>query len=345
VSPQPLITRRHFVAGVSLAPLIPLPVRAAPAPFKARRTLMGTAVDITVAQAGGDVSILVDRAFDEMQRLERMMSRFDPGSLVSRINREAGRASVAIAPELMAVLQDARRRSRLTGGAFDPVLGQLTAQADPGAARLEAARLRDYLAHTGDRALELDVRRSSARLTDPLARLDLGGVAKLPILAAGLRQLEAAGLSGCLINGGGDVLATARADGQLWRIGIRDACHPDRLLGVVPLKSGVVASSGDYERFALVDGRRVHHIIDPKSGRPTTGLHGVTMVAQRQEQVNALGPAAMVAGPALALSRLQTWGVDRALLMHANGRTEISPALRESLQPPPGQRDIRGLAG
>jgi thiamine biosynthesis lipoprotein len=343
---QPLLSRRHFIAGVSLAPLVPLPARATAAPLRMRQPLMGTVVDITVADAGGHgLHALVDQAFDDMRRLERLMSRFDAGSLVSRINREAGRASVAIPPELMAVLRYARQRSQLTGGAFDPALGQLTAQADPGAARIEAARRREYLAHAGNRTLELDTGRSSARLTDPLARLDLGGVAKLPILAAGLHRLEQACVSGCLINGGGDVLATARADGQPWRIGIRDACDPDRLLGVVALQAGVVASSGDYERFAMIDGQRVHHIIDPKSGQPTTGLHGVTMVAERPEQVNALGPAAMVAGSALAMPRLQAWGVDRALLMHADGRTEVSAALRESLQPPPGRRDIRGLVG
>jgi thiamine biosynthesis lipoprotein len=341
----PHLSRRHFIAGITLAPLVPLPVMAAPERLRLRRTLMGTLVDITVADAGGkDVAFQVEQAFNEMQRLERLMSRFDAASQVSQINQEAGRASVAVAPELMAVLQTARQRARLTQGAFDPALGQLTAQADLGAARLDDAQRRRYVAHADSRALELDAQGLRARLTDPLARLDLGGVAKLPILAAGLRCLEQAGVSGCLVNGGGDVLATARADGQPWRIGIRDACFPDRLLGIVALPAGVVASSGDYERFVMVGGQRLHHIIDPRSGRPTAGLHGLTMVAERPEQVNALGPATMVAGPAQAMARLQAWGTSRSLLMRADGHTEISAALRASLQPPPDRPTIRGLA-
>ena len=92
-------------------------------------------------------------------------------------------------------------------------------------------------------------------------------------------------------------------------------------------------------------GQRLHHIIDPRSGQPTAGLHGITMVAERPEQVNALGPAAMVAGPALAMSRLQAWGADRSLLIRADGHTEVSAALRASLLPPPGQLAIRGLTG
>ena len=196
----PHLSRRHFIAGMTLAPLVPLPVMAAPERLRLRRTLMGTLVDITVADAGGkDVAFQVEHAFNEMQRLERLMSRFDAASQVSRINQEAGRASVAVAPELMAVLQTAQQRARLTQGAFDPALGQLTAQADPGAARLDDAQRRRYVAHADSQALELDAQGLRARLADPLARLDLGGVAKLPILAAGLRCLEQTGVSGCLI--------------------------------------------------------------------------------------------------------------------------------------------------
>ena len=332
--------------GLSLAPLVPLPVLAAQPPQRFRRALLGTLVDVVVADGdAAHVSSQVEMAFLEMERLERLMTRFDPGSQLSRINLQAGGASAAIAPELMAVLQDAKRRAALTQGAFDPVLGQLTAQADPGAQRLGDAFVHRMLRHANAGALELDERRRQARLSSPLARLDLGGVAKLPILAAGLRQLQDAGLSGCLINGGGDVLASARADGQPWRIGIRDACQPDRLIAVLPLRAGVVASSGDYERFVTIAGQRVHHIIDPASGRSTRGLRGVTLVADHVDQVNGLGPAAMVAGPAQAMRRLRQWGVTETLLMGADASVEVNDALRARLLPPPGQTRIRDRMG
>ena len=339
------LTRRQLVVGASPAPLISLPVHAAPPPQRFSRVLLGTVVDISVAGTADarDVPQQVEQAFAEMQRLERLMSRFDPESELSRINQHAGGASVAISGELMRVLQDAQRRSAATGGAFDPVLGWLTVQADPGAQRLDDAFVHRVLPYARSSALELDERRMRARLNTPLARLDLGGAAKLPILAAGLRQLHNAGVTGCLINGGGDVLASARNDGQAWRIGIRDAYQPDKVLAVLALNDGVVASSGDYERFVTLSGQRVHHIIDPTTGRPTQGLRGLTLVADRVEQVNGLGPAAMVAGPALAMTRLQHWGVTHALLMGADASVQVSPALRARLTPPPGQTQIRGL--
>ena len=339
-----LISRRHFVAGVSLAPLIPLPVLADVRPAKFRRALLGTQIDLVVAQPEQPgTAQAVANAFDAVQRLERQMSRFDSTSTVSQINRLAGQASVEVSAELMAVLQLAQRRARQTAGAFNPVLGQLTTQADPGAAALTPDQRRQWVAHAGIEVLELDTASSRARLHDPLARIDLGGVAKLYIMAAAMEHLNRAGLRGVLLNGGGDVMVSPRADGLPWRIGVRDACQPDQLLCVVPLRAGVVASSGDYERYVVHHDQRVHHIIDPHTGVPTVGLHGVTFVAQQQEEVNAYGPAAMVAGPRAAMRRLREWGVAHALLMHTDGRTEASAALRAKLQPPPTRSDIRGL--
>ncbi|MFV0680162.1 FAD:protein FMN transferase [Ottowia sp.] len=332
------------LAGAALTPLIPLPVLAAPAPQRFRRTLLGTVVDITVvdtANTAAFVAVQVDQAFHEMQRLEGLMSRFDPRSPLSQINAHAGGQSVVVAPELMAVLQTAQQRATRTEGAFNPVLGQLTMQADPGAKRLDDAFVRRMLPAASSAALELEDHQMRARLNTPLARLDLGGIAKLSILNAGLQKLQGAGISGCLINGGGDVLATARADGQPWRIGIRDAVQPDQLLAIIPLRKGVLASSGDYERFATVGGQRVHHIINPATGRSTRGLRGVTLMADYVDEVNGFGPAAMVVGPSQAMQKLQQWGVANTLLMGPDTAVQISPALQAQLEPAPGQTQIR----
>ena len=340
-----VMARRSILAAAVLAPLVSLPVRAHAPAFKARRTLLGTVVDITVADARQPgVAAQVDAAFAHMQRLEGLMSRFDAGSQLSQINRAAGASAVAVAPELMQVLVQAQALSRRTQGAFEPVLGAFTVQADPGARPLDASARQRLLPHARSSALRLDVAAGRAQLTDALARLDLGGVAKLPILQAGLRQLQQAGLQGCMVNGGGDVLVSARTDGLPWRIGVRDACHPDRLLAVVPLRAGVVASSGDYERFNVVQGQRLHHIMDPATGRPTQGVRGVTLVADAVEQVNGLGTAAMVAGPVQAMRRLQAWGATQALVMLADGQVQASAAMRAVWQPAPGHQGIRGVA-
>ena len=297
------------------------------------------------------------RSDEALQEVERLGSKLDlyPGfwQAWAGVCEQQGQMDVSVALRLLAVslsgkdvslmdvLQQGQALSRKTRGAFEPLLGRLTAQADRDVGPMDNAQIQRLLPHARSSALQIDKRAGRARLTDPLARIDLGGVAKLPILQAGLDTLTQAGLQGCMINGGGDVLASRRADGQPWRIGVRDGVQPDRLLAVVPLKEGIVASSGDYERYITIGGARYHHIIDPKTGRPTAGIHGVTLVAETVDQVNGLGTAAMVAGPAGASRSLQVWGAPEFIVMHADRQVEIGGALASKLLPPPGQKAIR----
>lgn len=327
--------------------LAPLPVHATSAPFQARRLLMGTWVDITVANsAQPGLADAVALAFKHMGSLATMMSRFDPHGALAALNAAAGRAAVAVPPELMRVLHLARQLSAQTGGAFDITVGALTG----GGNALGAGDIPDdntvkrALTHIKPQRLDLNINQHTAYINDPLTQLDLGGIAKLPILEAGLGIFKNLGIDGVMINGGGDVLASARQDGQLWRIGVRDPAQPEKLLAVLPLQAGVVASSGDYERFVMHEGLRYHHIIDPHTGRPTRGVHGVTLVANTVAQVNGLGAAAMVAGPRHGPALLTRLGVLQALLVGTDGQVWLSPSLAGRLQAPPGQPRVRGLA-
>lgn len=338
-----LPSRRHALGALALAPLPWLAgwhprALAAPAPFTQRRTLMGTALGLVVAdgtQPG--LAEAAELAFGEMARLAAQMSRHDPASALSRLNRAAGRDEVALPPELLAVLATGQQLHERTGGAFDMRVGRLTwgAGGTP-AGEVPTANtvrtVRAALAQPGGVAL----RAGHARLASPWLQLDLGGVAKLPILEAGLRVMTGLGVRGVLVDGGGDVLASARPDGQPWRIGLRDPLAPERLLGVLALRDGVVASSGDYERFVWREGERYHHVLDPRTGRPTGGVHGVTLVAEGLAggvaRVNGLGTAAMVAGPQRGPELLQDLGVRQALLVAADGRRWVAPALARELQ-------------
>ena len=114
-------------------------------------------------------------------------------------------------------------------------------------------------------------------------RIDLGGIAKLYIIEAGAKALERQGVARALVNGGGDV---ACFGAMPWRIAVRDPRAPDTLIGVLSIERGIVASSGDYERYFERDGRRYHHILDPRTGYPSTGVRGVTLVSERLDVVS-----------------------------------------------------------
>ena len=268
---------------------------------RAAQPLMGTQVSITVVHSDAAQRELALRAaWDEMQRLSEMMSRYRSASRVAALAASAGNRPVAVAPQMRQALAQARDMSIASDGAFDITVGAYAGwrfdggpQSVPPAGELQAERrLVDF------RDVLVDEARGTAYLRRPGMRIDLGGIAKLPILAAGLQALREHGVGDAMIDGGGDVLCSGQLHGRAWRVGLRDPRAPQRLLGVVEIGEGIVASSGDYERFFEQDGRRYHHILDPRTGMPSRGPHGVALVARDVAAVNGLGAAIMVGGAA-----------------------------------------------
>ncbi len=326
------INRRCFLGslGVLAAGLLLPADFADPGVRRIHRPLMGTRVGI-VAQGvhAAETDFAIQCAFDEMLRLEQLMSRYRECSDVGALQRAAGRHAVDVAPETMAVLERSRRVSALSGGAFDITTGAYAgwdfrpgAGVMPSPKKLEAQRaLVDY------RDVVLDTGRSRAYLRRPGMRIDLGGVAKLPILQAGLRVLQQHGIASAMIDGGGDVLTLGQLQGRPWRVGVRDPQHPGALLGTLQLNTGVVASSGDYERFFIREGHRYHHILDPRTGYSSEGVHGVTLVSGDGADLSGLGAAMMVAGAGPGRKLLADQPAVEALIVDAAGHLWLSAGM------------------
>lgn len=310
------------------------PALADPAVHRVSRPLMGTRVDIVVQCASASMARAgMTAALAEMARLEQQMSRYRAGSEVAQLQRCAGRRAARVPPELFALLRTAADLSARSGGAFDVTIGAYAGwhfeSPDvhvPDAGELARERpLVDY------RQVILDETRGEVLLRRAGMRLDLGGIAKLPILDAGMQTLRRHGVHDAMINGGGDVIVSGQLQGRDWRVGVRDPYAPERLLGVLSLSKGVVASSGDYERCFFRNGQRYHHVLNPRTGMPADGPHGVTLVASSVEAVNGLGAAIMVAGEAAGRRWLEPMrGVD-ALIVGA-GRPWMSDGMSRRLR-------------
>ena len=300
------------------------------------KALMGTRIDI--AAEGADALQLrtaVDHAWREMDRLAAMMTRYDPASTVSAINRAAGVHAVAVGPELMGVLQTAQNLAAQTQGAFDITVGALKAwHFDTGQNTLPAASdIEAQRRLVGYRGLLLDEHAGTARLAQRGMALDLGGVAKLPILEAGMETLKRHGIHNAMLNGGGDVLVRGQLRGRPWRVGLRDPRAPEKMLGVLALEGqAIVASSGDYERFFMVGGQRQHHILDPFTGRPTHGPHGISLLARDAASVNGLGAAMMVLGTDGARALLHHRPQVQALVAQRDQSLWRTPGMAAALQ-------------
>lgn len=326
----PLLGAAHLAGAGVLA-------GAAPAVQRGARALMGTRVDMVVCADAGPPRALehaMDAAWSEMDRLARMMTRYDERSVVSAVNRAAGVHAVAVPPELMAVLRDAQALSAATHGAFDITVGALRAWRFGDQALVpDPARIAAERRLVGFRGLRLDAQAGTAELARAGMALDLGGIAKLPILAAGMQVLQAQGVGNALINGGGDVFVAGSLQGRPWRVGLRDPLAPERMLGALALSGpAIVASSGDYERFFMAQGQRQHHILDPATGRPTRGPHGISLLARDVASVNGLGAAMMVLGGERARALVQGRGAVQALMVNHDGSLWRTPGMAAALQ-------------
>lgn len=342
-------SRRRFALALPLPLLGALPALAlaglgdAPAAtplLRASRALMGTRVDLALPTGQGlpDAALqqAMEQAFAEMQRLEGLLTRYHPQSDVARIAAAAGRHAVRVAPETVAVLQAAQRLYAASNGAFDVTVGALAGwhfeaghESAPTPAQIEQA-----LALVDGAALQLDARAGSAYLPRAGMALDLGGVAKLPILQAGMQVLAAAGVRDALLNGGGDVLVAGQQHGRAWRVGLRNPLQPGRLLGVLELSGqAVLASSGDYERGFMAQGRRLHHVLDPHTGWPTQGVPGVALLARDVVQVNGWGTALMVQGAARASAWHKRHPQVELMAASADGTRWMSRGMAAALKP------------
>ncbi len=263
---------------------------------------MGTTytVRITGCDGGGCAARYREQLADELQRLNRIFSHYDPGSELSRFNAQADSDWFAVSPELVEVVELAAAVSRQTAGAFDITVapavdawgfGAAAAKQPPGAAGIPAA---------GYAALESRRAPPALRKRNPALRIDLSAIAKGYAVDRLAYLLEADGLADYLVEIGGELrTAGVRPDGTPWRIGIEP---PDSGLAVdyvVTPGNAAVASSGDYRNFYIADGKRIAHTIDPRSGIPVdNGLAAVSVIAPSAAQADALATALMVMGPA-----------------------------------------------
>ena len=296
--------------------------KAAPAVHTFSSIHMDTVVEVTIVDREQTrAQTLANKVFAVFTRVENEMSRYIPTSTVSKINGRAGEPDwTPVSPALASVLRESVRIAALSNGAFDPDLGEVNQlwAFDEGGHIPDPTDLATAVSHADWHGLQLTD--DKARLAKPHSEIDLGGIAKGYAVDEAADMLVASGISGGIVNAGGDMrLIGHRPDGGPWRIGVQHPRKPDGLIEVIRTTDCAVVSSGDYERYFIVDGVRYHHIIDPSTGRPAMGCQGVTVVADRAMTADALATAAFVLGPEAGLDFLRRAGAQQATVVDAHG--------------------------
>jgi thiamine biosynthesis lipoprotein len=244
----------------------------------------------------------LDAATAELARVERMLTWFSETSDVGRVNRDAARDAVVVSGETARVIEVGLDWAVTSDGAFDPSVGRIVALWDV-THRREPPPEREVKRLAGRgfyRSVDLSPARGgvAVRLSDPDARIDLGGIAVGYGVDRAVQVLRDWGIRRGLVNVGGDIYALgASEDGDPWRIGVRSANDPARLVGEVTLEDAAVTTSGDYFQYFEYAGRRYHHLMDPRSAAPVEARrHSVTVRADDCMTADAGATAAFVLG-------------------------------------------------
>ncbi len=282
-------TRREFIAlgiGAFVVAALPLTGRRPLRIVRRRAPSMGTIAELGVVHRDPVYAqSALDAALHELLRVEAAMTRFRPDSDVGRINLQAGGDPVSVSRETARVVLEALRWAEASEGAFDPSIGRAVALwnvgervVPPAADEVDALAGRHLY-----RGVSVDRWRGRpvVGLEDREAAVDLGGIAKGYGVDRAVQTLREWGISGGLVNVGGDLYALGRSpEGEPWRVGVRSPDEPSRLTRTLDVEDAAVATSGDYEEFFEHRGRRYHHLLDPLTAAPRQTRHrSVTVTA------------------------------------------------------------------
>jgi thiamine biosynthesis lipoprotein len=302
------------------------------------RVEMGSSLQLsawTRDEAGAAAAF--EAVFAEFDRLDRLMSVWQEGSEIERLNRAAGVKPVPIGDELLNLLGVARQVSEWTDGKFDVTFGALSGlwKFDQDQDNIipprqaVAARLPD-VDYT---ALHVDAAHHTAFLARRGMRAHLGAIGKGYAVDRAAAILRARGFTDFMIQSGGDLFVSGLRDNRPWRLGIRDPRGPaDRSFATLELSNGTFSTSGDYERFFMKDGRRYHHILDPDLGEPARGCRSVTIVADKAVLADALSTGVFVSGPEKGMALIERLPDVEGVIVTADNRVLVSSGLKGRLR-------------
>lgn len=249
-------------------------------------------------------------AFDEVDRIDRLMSHYKADSPLSRINRDAARHPVRVEPELLDFIADALRYNRDSNGAFDITVGPLMKAWGffrgegrmPSDAQLTAARR-----HVGPQHVLLNRKDHTIRFDADGVELDLGGIAKGYAVDRVVEALRERNVAAALVSAGGSTIygLGAPPGRDAWDVSLQDPVDPRKAARIVQLKDRALSVAGSSEKSFEFGGVRYSHIMDPRTGRPVQGLLSVAVLTDTGTAGDALDDALFVMGPARSRAYLK----------------------------------------
>ena len=317
-----------FMSGCGHAPIV-----------KKTRLLMDTWVSIKAHdrfRSPKKIKELIDKAFSGMERVDELTSRFREDSEISRINRLRPDKSIKVSPQTLMAINKAGDIYKITDGAFDitvtPLVKLWGFYGNEKHAIPSEEEIREALELVGQEDMLVDKEYGYVGLSKKGAELDLSGIAKGFAVDEAVNILKREGIRNALIDAGGDIYCLGSApDGKPWKVGVR---HPrkNKIISTLELGDIAVATSGGYEKYLIIDGKRFSHIIDPRSGYPARQMPlSVTVLARDCATADGLATALSVLGPENGLLLIDELEQTEAIIISDEGsslRIDLSEGLK-----------------
>jgi thiamine biosynthesis lipoprotein len=262
----------------------------------------------------------VEKGVEEVRRIETLLSTYQEKSFTSLVNAMAGISPVEVPEEMIHLMLRSKKISQLTLGAFDITYGsidknlwnfntQMTSLPNPESAK-ESIRLVNF------RNIIIDEKRKTVFLKNKGMRIGFGGIGKGYAADMAKKIMVQSGISNGVVNASGDLTAWGRqANGKPCTIGVANPDIKEQIIGRFEIRDGSVATSGDYEKYVIIDGKRYSHTINPKTGLPAEGLKSVTIIAPFAELCDALTTPVVIMGVEAGLHMInQIHGVEAVII-------------------------------
>ena len=272
--------------------------------------LMGNRFEISVLS--DDIlhaDACIESAVEEIQRIETLLTTFNESSETNLINQNAGISPAQVSKEIFNLISRSQRISELTQGAFDITYGSIDKRFwnfDVNMTELPDAELaKQSVSLVNYRNIILDEKKETVFLKKKGMRIGFGGIGKGYAAERAKIILKEKGVKSGIVNAAGDLTAWGfQANGKPWTIGIADPESKNQPFSTLKITDAAVATSGNYEKYAIINGKKYSHTIDPKTGFPVGGIKSVTIICPNAEFADAMATPIMVMGVQVGLSMI-----------------------------------------
>ncbi|MGA9637465.1 FAD:protein FMN transferase [Flavobacterium sp.] len=272
--------------------------------------LMGGRFDISiVANDSLTAEKNIDTIISEISRIEHLISDWKPTSQVSQVNQNAGIQPVKVDREVFELTQRALRLSEITNGAFDISFAAMEKiwKFDGSMTKMPLAEaVKKSVEKVGYKNIVLDSLQSTIFLQLKGMKIGFGALGEGYATDKCRNMMLIKGIKAGIINASGDMSTWgSQPNGKPWNIGLTNPFNTDKLIATIPLNFDAVTTSGNYQKYVILDGKRYSHIINPATGYPSTGLCSVTVLGPNAEMANGLSTSLMVLGKTKGLELLK----------------------------------------